>query len=71
MANELAEEFEALQSIYPPEEVDIAHPQEGKKLASVTLKVDEQPVVTFLLSGESVFDSIKCKPSLLLAQEGT
>ena len=59
MANELAEEFEALQSIYPPEEVDIAHPQEGKKLASVTLKVDEQPVVTFLLSGESVLDSIK------------
>ena len=59
MANELAEEFEALQSIYPPEEVDIAHPQEGKKLASVTLKVDEQPVVTFLLSGESVLYSIK------------
>ena len=42
MANELAEELEALQSIYSPEEVDITHPQEGNKPASVTLKADEQ-----------------------------
>lgn len=48
---ELAEEFEALQSIYPPEEVDVAHSQEPER-ASVTLKVEKQPVVTFLLSGE-------------------
>ncbi len=51
MENELAEELEALQSIYSPEEVDVARP-EGSKPASVTLKVDKRPVVTFLLSGE-------------------
>ena len=69
MANELAEELEALQSIYSPEEVDITHPQEGNKPASVTLKVDEQPVVTFLLSGESVLDSIKCSMQVGRSQQ--
>lgn len=52
METELAEELEALQSIYPPEEVTVAHPQEGSEPSTVTLKVDEKPVVTFLLSGK-------------------
>ena len=57
MENELAEELEALRSIYSPEEVDVAHP-EGSKPVSVTLKVDKQPVVTFLLSGEPTILSL-------------
>ena len=49
---EIAEELEALQSIYSPEEVDVAAPQERSQAASLTLKVDNQPVVTFLLSSK-------------------
>ena len=56
---EIAEELEALQSIYPPEEVDVAHPQpEGSQPASVTLKVGNQPVVTFLLSSKHINDML-------------
>ena len=50
MENELAEELEALQSVYSTEKVDVA--QSERKPATLTLKTSNKPVVTFVLSGE-------------------
>ena len=55
MEVDLSEELEALESIYSPEEVDVVRPS-GSETATVTLKVNKQPVATFsLLNCEFVF----------------
>ena len=58
MEGDIAEELEALQSIYSPDDVCVeqASPGEG---ANVTLKVNKRPAVTFLVSCKFIDHSLK------------
>lgn len=49
MELDTVEELEALQSIYSPDEVYVEQASQGEG-AKVTLKVNKQPAVTFLIS---------------------
>ena len=64
MESDIIEELEALQSIYSPDEVDVA--LDTDRPATVTLKVDKQPVVTFLLSCKYSVNSSVCIAAWIL-----
>ena len=49
MESDIAEELEALQSVYSPDDVCVEQSSQGEG-AKVTLKVNKSPAVTFLVS---------------------